>query len=200
MASTNDTHVAVKTIIASDVDDDEAANAEISMHSALNGSSTCPYLTTYFGSFVQQGSYSGYGEDSDESDSESCSSSMGSFGVDPVDCCATIDEVCIVTEFCNGGALADVAQYVRGGHNNAVTEEEMADLCASMVLGLRYMHSRGAMHRDVKSDNVLLTTDGRCKLVDFGISTFLSSNGTASDRRQQQQRSTLCGTDRKSVV
>ena len=37
-----------------------------------------------------------------------------------------------------------------------------------MVAGLRHMHGKKVLHRDIKLQNVMIQ-DGKCKLIDFGI-------------------------------
>lgn len=38
------------------------------------------------------------------------------------------------------------------------------------MLGMKYCHSVGILHRDIKLDNILLTSEGNVKLCDFGVS------------------------------
>ena len=39
--------------------------------------------------------------------------------------------------------------------------------------GLRYIHSKNILHRDIKLDNILLTSEGDIKICDFGVSKFV---------------------------
>jgi serine/threonine protein kinase len=50
-------------------------------------------------------------------------------------------------------------------------EDCIRAVCASIVLGLEYLHGVASVcHRDIKCGNVLLTSEGHIKLVGFGVS------------------------------
>lgn len=68
-------------------------------------------------------------------------------------------------------------EYVGGGSISSCLksfgkfDEQLVKFITRQVLdGLRYLHSNGILHRDLKADNLLLETDGTCKISDFGIS------------------------------
>lgn len=50
---------------------------------------------------------------------------------------------------------------------------EAARLCAQVATTLSYAHSQGVVHRDIKSQNVLIDRDGNAKVADFGIAHLL---------------------------
>ena len=79
-------------------------------------------------------------------------------------------EMWIVMEYCEGGSMTDLLS------TNVLPEDSIRAVCASIVLGLEYLHGvANVCHRDIKCGNVLLTEDGHVKLADFGVSAELTN-------------------------
>lgn len=74
-----------------------------------------------------------------------------------------------VMEFVNGTNLQQLIQ--RGGLSPAQTLEITIQVCEA----LHYAHQHGVIHRDIKPANVLVTTEGRAKLADFGLARPLGA-------------------------
>lgn len=70
----------------------------------------------------------------------------------------------LICEFLQGETLR---QRMQGGP--MLAQSEVLALLADVSGALDYIHSRGLVHRDVKPDNIFLCSDGRVKLLDFGI-------------------------------
>ncbi|XP_061749363.1 myosin-IIIb-like isoform X3 [Nerophis ophidion] len=80
----------------------------------------------------------------------------------------------LVLELCNGGSVTELIKglLMRG---QRLQEPVIAYILYSALLGLQHLHNNRIIHRDVKGNNILLTTEGGVKLVDFGVSAQLTS-------------------------
>lgn len=89
-------------------------------------------------------------------------------------------ELWVVMEYMEGGALTDVIE------NNKLEENQIAAICLETCRGLQHLHSRSIIHRDIKSDNLLMNTQGEVKITDFGFCAKLTD--------QKSKRATMVGT------
>jgi len=71
----------------------------------------------------------------------------------------------LVLELCE---LGDVKAYLR--KEGALPAEELMAMCRDVAAAMAFLETARIVHRDLAARNVLLTTDLRCKIADFGLS------------------------------
>lgn len=83
-------------------------------------------------------------------------------------------EVHLIMEYCDGGSLKEC--YERG----PMQLKQLRDYLTQAAMGLRAVHSRGMIHRDIKPANILIGSDNRARIGDFGLVTSHIRLGFAS--------------------
>ena len=68
-------------------------------------------------------------------------------------------------EYASGGDLFD---YIIG--KGKISEYEASKIFSQISSGIEYLHQNGICHRDMKLENVLLDSENKIKIVDFGFS------------------------------
>lgn len=91
-----------------------------------------------------------------------------------------------------------IMEYVSGGslHNllskqGKLPVEQAVALTIGICEGLARLHAQGIIHRDIKTENILLTVDGRPKVIDFGIAHVPKAFGGLELTQAGFQPSTL---------
>ncbi len=80
----------------------------------------------------------------------------------------------IVLEYIQGQTIAEL---LRGG---PLPMDEAVELAVQVAEGLAAAHAAGLVHRDLKAENVVVTAEGRAKILDFGLVKPLDSGADST--------------------
>ncbi|KAK6205213.1 kinase-like domain-containing protein [Scheffersomyces amazonensis] len=88
----------------------------------------------------------------------------------------------VIMEYMEGGSLTEIIE----NNEFKLTERQISTICFETLKGLQHLHKKHIIHRDIKSDNVLLDALGNVKITDFGFCAKLTD--------QRNKRATMVGT------
>ena len=83
------------------------------------------------------------------------------------------NNLCIVMEFAENGELE---QYLnrRKQQGQPLSQDEVLEWFIQLCLGLKHIHDHRILHRDLKCENIFITSQNELKIGDFGISKLMS--------------------------
>ncbi|GJJ78364.1 hypothetical protein EMPS_10723 [Entomortierella parvispora] len=86
-------------------------------------------------------------------------------------------EYYMVLELCKGELLKDEQT---GEPRKQFDEAECRDIFQQLILGMEYLHEHKVIHRDIKPRNLLISSEGKLKIADFGISLMFATGQTTT--------------------
>lgn len=95
------------------------------------------------------------------------------------------NEIFIVMEYADAGSLTEVLFFLNDREMH-LNEPEIAYVCREVLQGIASLHGIKRIHRDIKSDNTLITKEGDIKIADFGFTAQLTERSAV--------RNTVVGT------
>ena len=94
----------------------------------------------------------------------------------------------IIMEYCNGGSLSDCLKRYKELYHHPFTEQIVQHIMRQVISAVKYMHSQGIIHRDLKLDNILVNfnnvddfnsinlINSQIKIIDFGFASSKEDN------------------------
>ncbi|XP_060078438.1 serine/threonine-protein kinase nekl-2-like [Ylistrum balloti] len=83
--------------------------------------------------------------------------------------------VYMIMEYCDGGTLHAFIRKL----TNGMPEDMFLCFVEQIAHGIKYLHQKKIMHRDIKTKNILLSSGNILKICDFGIAKFTEYTGSA---------------------
>ena len=97
----------------------------------------------------------------------------------------------LIIEYCNGGSLVKALKYHLTKFNKPIPENIVRHFIKNILIAVIYLNNKNIIHRDIKSDNILLHYEdeedllsnrflnAKIKLIDFGFARYLDENELA---------------------
>src|SRR5262245_57151241 len=99
-----------------------------------------------------------------------------------------------------------VMEYVEGSTLRQLVARKELDVVSAVEVGLQVAdslaraHDAGIVHRDIKSDNIMVTKDGHAKVLNFGLAKLLDAAPRTSDEQRASMVGTLARTQAGMIV
>src|SRR5262245_54327037 len=97
----------------------------------------------------------------------------------------------------NGRAPYIVAELLEGEelraqlNDGAIPPRRAIDYAQQIAGGLAAAHAKGIVHRDLEPENLFVTSDGRVKILDFGLAKLIERRGDGATGRRGEEEPTL---------
>ena len=101
----------------------------------------------------------------------------------------------IVMEFVEGGNLREILEI-----RKKLSVKEALKIIEDSTAGLAFAYSRGITHRDIKPTNILISSQGTGKLVDFGLAQIYSGAGKEDDKLRVERTVDYAGLEKATGV
>ena len=75
----------------------------------------------------------------------------------------------LIMELCDGKSLFHLVKNTNESKEPGLAEEYVRKIFTQIIEGVAYMHSRSIAHRDLKLDNILISSKDEVKIIDFGF-------------------------------